>query len=130
MPGNAVLLVARILLAIIFILAGFGKFADIGPTAAMIDGRGLPMSMILAYLTAAFELVAGLAILAGFQTRIAAYLLASFCVVSGLLFHLGGEGQMAMINQIMLMKNLAMAGGFLALSTVGAGSWSVDRRTA
>lgn len=88
------------------------------------------MSMILAYLTAAFELVAGLAILAGFQTRIAAYLLASFCVVSGLLFHLGGEGQMAMINQIMLMKNLAMAGGFLALSTVGAGSWSVDRRTA
>ncbi len=126
MPNNVVLLVARILLAIIFILAGFSKLADAAGTAGMIEARGLPMPLILAYLTGIFELVGGLAILVGFQTRISAYLLAAFCVVSGLLFHLGGD----MANQISLMKNLAMAGGFLALSTIGAGSLSVDRRAA
>ncbi len=80
------------------------------------------------------ELGGGILILIGFQTRLASILLAGFCVISGYLFHfLAVTGDPAnamadMTNQIMFMKNLAIAGGFLALFASGAGAWSVDAK--
>lgn len=134
--NNVVLLVARIFLAVLFILAGFGKLADPGTadaafsTAGMIAGRGLPAPVALAYLAGLVELLGGLAVLVGFQTRIAAWVLAAFSVAAALLFHLGstGDATMDMINQIMLLKNFAIAGGFLVLAVQGAGALSVDAR--
>ena len=107
--NNAIVLVARIFLAAIFVLAGFGKLTDPGSdvpfsTVGMIAGRGLPAPVVLAYLAGLVELLGGLAVLVGFQTRIAAWALALFCIAAGLLFHLGptGDQMMDMINQIML----------------------------
>lgn len=125
MSANLSLLAARILLAIIFILAGVGKFADIGGTAGYIGSVGLPAGTLLAWAAAIFEVVGGIAILAGFQTRLVSYALAAFCVVSGVIFHNNFADQAQMI---MFLKNLAIAGGFLALSVSGAGAWSVDRK--
>lgn len=125
MSNNAVLLVARILLAIIFIMAGLQKFGSIGGTAGYIASVGLPASTLLAWLAAIFETVAGIAILVGFQTRNISYLLALFCVFTGFVFHFQPEDQ---IQMIMFMKNLAIAGGFLALSVAGPGSISVDAK--
>lgn len=138
MAANLQLLVGRILLALIFIFAGLAKLADPGTvenawsTAGMIAGKGLPMPVILAYLAGLLEALGGLAVLIGFQTRIASWILAAFTVVAGLLFHTGatGDAGMDLINQIMLMKNLAIAGGFLALAAHGAGAWSLDARRA
>lgn len=127
MNANVTLLVARILLALIFIMAGLGKFADIGGTAGYIGSVGLPAATLLAWLSAIFETVGGLAILIGFRTREAAWALAAFCVVSALLFHNNFADQMQMI---MFMKNLAMAGGFLVLSVAGPMSLSLDARRA
>jgi putative oxidoreductase len=136
MATNLHLLVGRILLALIFVFAGFAKLADPGTidnawsTAGMIAGKGLPLAVVLAYLAGLVELLGGLAILVGFQTRLAAWALAAFSVAAGLLFHTGttGDAGMDVINQIMLMKNLAIAGGFLALAAHGAGAWSLDAR--
>lgn len=138
MSNNVLLLFARILLAVIFIMAGGSKLADISQTVGMIQNAGLPAANLLAWLAAIFELVAGIAILIGFQTKITAWLLAAFCVIAGVVFHSGpivvpgfSDGANAMLttfNQIMMMKNLAMAGGFLALSISGPGAWSVDGR--
>lgn len=125
MSNNAVLLVARILLAIIFIMAGLQKFGSIGGTAGYIASVGLPASTLLAWLAAIFETVAGIAILVGFQTRNISYVLALFCVFTGFVFHFQPEDQ---IQMIMFMKNLAIAGGFLALSVAGPGSISVDAK--
>jgi len=74
-----------------------------------------------------FEVVAGIAILIGFQTRLVSYALAAFCIVSAAIFHnnLGDQTQ-----SILFMTNLAMAGGYLALSVAGAGTISVDARRA
>jgi putative oxidoreductase len=104
----------------------------------MITQAGLPAAVPLAYLAAIFEVVGGLAILIGFQTRIAAYALALFCIFTAFVFHSGpiaipdfpeGANQLlSVFNQIMMMKNLAIAGGFLALAVAGAGAWSVDGR--
>jgi putative oxidoreductase len=141
MTNNLLLLAARILLSAMFILSGIGKFNDGGATAGMIAGAGLPGPSVLAILAGIFETVAGIAILVGFQTRIVSWVLAAFCVFAGLVFHNGpivipdfpdgANALLTMFNQIMLMKNLSIAGGFLALSVAGAGALSIDgRRTA
>lgn len=123
--NNLLLLAARILLAIIFVLSGVFKLGDIAGTAGYIGSVGLPAATALAWLAAIFETLAGLAILAGFQTRNAAYLLAAFCVFTGFAFHFQPADQMQFVS---FLKNLAIAGGFLALSVAGPGAWSVDAR--
>lgn len=125
MNTSTILLIARILLAIIFILAGFNKFGNIAGTAGYIGSVGLPMGTLLAWGTAIFEVVAGIAILIGFQTKLVSYALAAFCIVSAAIFHNNLGDQM---QSILFMKNLAMAGGYLALSVAGPGSISVDAR--
>ena len=71
------------------------------------------------------ELGGGLAIVLGWQTRLAAYALAGFSVVSGVIFHSNLADQMQMI---LLMKNFAMAGGLLLLAEHGAGAYSLENR--
>ena len=107
-------------------MAGLGKFGDIGGTAGYLSSVGLTAGTLLAWGAAIFETLAGLAILVGFQTRLASWALAAFCVVSGIIFHNNFGDQMQMI---MFMKNLAIAGGFLSLAVSGAGAWSLDART-
>jgi putative oxidoreductase len=138
MTNSIVMLVARILLAVMFIMSGFAKLADPGSTAGMIQGAGLPAATALAYLAGAFELLAGLAVLVGFQTRIAAALLALFCLFTAFVFHSGAinipgfspeaNGMLTMFNSIMMFKNITLAGAYTRLAAVGAGELSIDAR--
>ncbi len=123
--NNALLLAARVLLSFMFIMAGLQKFGDLAGTAGYISSVGLPAGSLLAPLSGLFEVVAGIAVLVGFQTRIAAWLLAAFCVVTSLFFHYAPAD---MMQTLLFTKNLTIAGGFLALSVAGAGAWSVDGR--
>ena len=125
MNSNITLLVARILLAAIFIIAGLNKFGSIDGTAGYIGSVGLPFPTLLAWGTAFFEVIAGVAILAGFKTQLASYALAAFCVASAIIFH-NGFADASQMNA--MMKNFALAGGFLALSVAGAGALSVDAK--
>ncbi|MCY0093907.1 DoxX family protein [Hoeflea ulvae] len=125
MSTNLILLIARILLSIMFIMAGFGKLGAIEGTTGYIASLGLPLPGITVWLTIALEILGGIAILVGFFTRYTAWALAAFCVVTGFLAHYQPADQMQMI---IFMKNIAVAGGFLALSVSGAGGWSVDAR--
>ena len=127
MSNSLVLLVARILMSAIFIIAGLQKLGGIDGTAGYIGSVGLPAPVLLAWASALFETLAGIAILAGYRTREVAWLLSAFCVFTGVVFHFQPSDQMQMIS---FMKNLAIAGGFLALSVAGPGSLSVDRRGA
>jgi putative oxidoreductase len=83
-----------------------------------VPGALLPLVLIT-------ELGGGLAILLGYQLPRVALLLAEFCVVSGAVFHHIFSDQ---TQVIMFMKNLAMAGGFLALYVSGAGPISLDAK--
>ncbi len=127
MTNNQVLLAARILLSVMFIMAGLGKFGDIAGNAAYIGSAGLPAGTLLAWLAAIFETLAGIAILIGFQTRIAALLLALFCAFTAFVFHFQPSD---MMQFTMFLKNLTIAGGFLALWVNGPGTISVDARRA
>ena len=125
MSNSIILLVARILLAVIFILSGVQKFFGLEGTAGYISSVGLPFASLLAVGAAIVETFGGLAILVGFRTREAAWILAAFTLVAGFLFHFQPADQMQMIS---FMKNLAISGGFLALAQIGAGALSLDAR--
>lgn len=135
---SILILVARILLSFMFIMAGFGKLTDPAGTAGMIAGAGMPAATALAYLAGLFELLSGLAVLVGFQLRIAGWLIAAFCVFTGLVFHTGtiaipsfppeANGWINTLNGIMVMKNITLAGAYILLATVGAGAYSIDAR--
>ena len=120
----ALVLVARILASAIFITAGFSKLgAGYAGTQAYMAAIGVPGAMLP--LVIALEIGGGIALLLGFQARLAAFALAVFCVISGMLFHSGAD----QMQQIMFMKNLAMAGGLLAFTVFGAGRLSLDGET-
>lgn len=111
----------RILMSAIFIMAGINKIGGYTATQGYMESVGVP-GMLLPFVIA-LEIGGGLAVLLGWQTRIAAFLLAGFSVLSALIFHFNFGDQM---QSILFMKNLAMAGGLLFLVTAGAGNWSID----
>ncbi|MGW8227299.1 MAG: DoxX family protein [Gammaproteobacteria bacterium] len=116
-------LAGRILLAHIFLLAGVNKITGYSGTQGYMEAMGVP-GMLLP-LVIILEIGGALALIAGWQTRLAAYALALFSIVSALIFHSNLGDQMQMI---LFMKNWAMAGGLLVLAANGAGAFSLDNR--
>jgi putative oxidoreductase len=125
--GSVTILLGRILLAVIFLLSGFGKLTAISGTAGYFGALGLPVPTVTAVVVGLIELLGGLAILLGFQTRIAAWVLAIFTIATGLVAHTGWADQMQMIQ---FLKNLAITGGFILLASSGAGAYSIDAKRA
>ena len=123
--NGAVLVLARLLISIMYIFAGFGKLTDIAGTAGWFGSIGLPAPTIVAVLVGLLELVGGLAILVGFKTRIAAVALALFTIAATLIAHTNFADQ---IQMLMFLKNLSVTGGLLVLASFGAGALSVDAR--
>jgi len=116
------LLLARILMPILFITAGWGKITGYAGTQQYMEAMGVPGFMLP--LVILLEFGGGLAILFGFLTRFTALFTAAFTVLTAFLFHSNfAEG----VNQLMFMKNLSIAGGFLVLGLVGPGAYSIDR---
>lgn len=122
--NSVLILAARLLAAWIFISAGLGKTgAAYAGTAGYMESVGLPGALLP--LVILLEVGGGLALVAGFQTRLAALALAIFSIVSAFVFHSAADP----MQQIMFMKNLAMAGGLLAFTVFGAGRLSLDAET-
>lgn len=115
-------LLGRIMLALIFILAGLGKIQDPAGTAGYIQSVGLPG--VLVWPTIALELLGGLAIIIGFKVRYAAFALAGFTVLAAIIFHHNFADQMQMI---MFLKDISMAGGLLLLAVGGKTAFSLDK---
>ncbi|WP_112663111.1 DoxX family protein [Microvirga flavescens] len=126
---DILLLVGRILLVLAFISTGFSKFMNLGGTANYIASSGLPAPFVLAVLSGLVELGCGLAILVGYQTRLAALGLALFTLATIPFFHhfWNMTDQARMANEIQAWKNLSLVGAFLMLAGVGAGRLSIDR---
>lgn len=108
-----IIVIGRIMLALIFVLAGVSKIADPAGTMGYMAAMGVPTTLY--YPTIALEVFGGLAIMAGYKVRYAAIALAVFSVVAAVIFHNNFADKMQMI---LFMKNIAMAGGLLILSTI------------
>jgi putative oxidoreductase len=125
-------LAGRILLALMFVLAGFSKIAGFAGTVGYMQSKGMPAAELLASLTIVLEIGGGLALMFGFMTRWAALALAAFTLLASLIFHnfwAVPEAQ-KMVQNLMFMKNLSVIGGLLVLAAVGPGNWSLDAKRA
>ena len=116
-------LIGRIMLALIFILAGVGKISDPAGTIGYMQSAGVPG--ILLWPTIALEVIGGICLAIGFKTRLAAFALAGFSLLAAALFHSNFADQMQMI---LCLKNIAIAGGLLLLGVSGFTAYSVDNR--
>ena len=120
---NTAELTGRILMATLFVLAGFGKITQYAGTQGYMAAMGVPGAMLP--LVIALELGGGLALIAGFQTRLIALALAGFSLASAVIFHSNLADQTMFI---MFFKNVSMAGGFLIIAAHGPGAFSLDRK--
>lgn len=120
--------IGRLLIATPFLLAGPGKLMAPKATAAYMATGGLPENAMLAIGTGSFEIVAGVAILLGYQARWAAIALAVFTLLASLLFHpyWSVPADQQVVQQLLFSKNIAIIGSLLFLTAIGAGPWSVD----
>ena len=125
-------LIARFLLALMFLLAGLNKFGGLEGTAGYIASKGLPMPQLLALGTAALEVVGAVLLIVGWQARWAALALAAFTLLASVLFHnfWAMPAEQQMMQQLMFMKNLSVVGGLLVVFGLGAGTLSLDHRRA
>jgi len=129
-------LVGRFLLALIFVLSGFGKLANFSGTAGFMAHSGMPQALVYPGLIVSIlaELGLGFLIVVGYKARIAAILLFLWLIPVTIMFHFipwreavaHGDKMGAMMQQINYMKNISIMGGLLLLASFGAGAWSVD----
>ncbi|CAJ1847154.1 DoxX family protein [Aeromonas veronii] len=120
---DVALLAGRVLLALMFVMAGWSKIGGYAGTQGYMEAMGVPGFMLP--LVILLELGGGLAVVLGLFTRSLAVLLAGFTLMAAFIFHYQPAEQMQML---MFMKNVSVAGGFLALAAAGAGAFSVDAR--
>ncbi|SPE28549.1 putative quinol oxidase subunit [Burkholderiales bacterium] len=118
-------LAGRVLLAVLFLIAGIGKISGYAATQGYMASQGVPGALLP--LVIATELGGGALIVIGLWTRWVAVALAGFTLLAAILFHGNSSDQM---QQIMFLKDVSIAGAFLLLVANGAGAWSVDARRA
>lgn len=133
---------ARILIPLLFIVAGAGKFMAIAGFAKVLEAKGLPVPdqiadwtglpkfEALAYLVAGVELIGGLLLLFGLATRFAAVVLCLFTLGTIYVSHhfWTMDGAALDANMTQALKNLAICGGLLLLAVGGGGPVSLDAR--
>jgi uncharacterized membrane protein YphA (DoxX/SURF4 family) len=126
--SDAILLAARLCLGAVFIYSGATKLFDWNGTLAEFGGLGLPMVPAAAALTIAVQLVAGLGVALGWQTRAMAMALALFTIAATLVGHRfwtmsGIEFQHQFTTAL---EHLAIVGGFVLLAALGPGRLSLN----
>ena len=115
--------IGRFLLAMMFLMSGLSKIGNFAGTQGYMEAMGVPGALLP--IVIALEVLGGLAIIIGWQTKITSFALAGFCVVSAALFHNDFSNQSEMI---MFMKNVTISGGFLLLIAHGPGAYALDNR--
>jgi putative oxidoreductase len=117
-------LIGRILLTLLFFVAGYNKLMNVAGTAGYFGKLGLPMPDLTVWLVIAVELVGGLLILIGWKTRLVAWIMAIFTVATAVIGH---KFWVDPSQATQFLKNLAIAGGFLMLAYAGPGKISADK---
>jgi putative oxidoreductase len=127
--SSVVLLIARLMIAVMFLSSGWDALSNISGTASYFEGLGFPLPTIVALGTGVFEIVMGVLLVAGYQTTIVCVVLALFALAATWMGHYpfaftADPGAFA--HKQALVKDIAVAGGLLALALHGGGALSID----
>src|SRR5258708_18301579 len=126
---GAVVVLGRFFFALIFLMAGANHFSR--QTIAFAASQGVPLASIAVPLSGVLSIAGGLSILLGYRAKLGAWLIVLFLVPVTVMIHkfwLVQDPMMAQIQMILFMRNVAMLGGALLISQLGAGPFSLDAR--
>tara|TARA_B100001758_G_scaffold228320_1_gene222402 strand:+ start:669 stop:1046 length:378 start_codon:yes stop_codon:yes gene_type:complete len=101
----------RIFISSLFIIEAIKKFLFKEETIFYMTDYGVPE--ILFYPSLIFELLFPILLIIGYQTRTAAFAMFIFTIIVSIIFHNNFENQ---VQLMALLKNLAIAGGFLIIA--------------
>lgn len=122
MIGDLATLIGRCLIAALFLGGAMQKAFEPSPAIALLAAQGWPDWLIWPALI--FNLVAGLALLAGVWVTPFASLLAGYCALTSL-FHFIPDDPWQMS---IFVKNWAIAGGCLVLAAHGPGRFALSQK--
>ena len=127
---NLLALAGRILVALIFVISGFGKIGGFEGVTGYIASKGLPMPAVLAALTIALELGGGILLIVGYKVRVVAILFFLWLIPTTLIFHKfwGIDAAQAQNQMNNFMKNVSIMGAMLLITAFGPGAYSMDKR--
>jgi putative oxidoreductase len=114
------ILVGRSLLGLMFLFAGYGMFVQGAEgTSAYYASVGVPMAALAYWLVLAVKILGGLGLVLGYRVGAAAAALIAFTLLATYFGHSDVSDPM---NQMAIMKNLAIVGGLLYVMAYGAGT--------
>lgn len=121
-------LAGRILIAMIFVLSGFGKIAGFEGTVGYIASKGLPLPQLAGIGAIIVEVGGGIFLILGWKARWAAAAMLVFTAIAAFIFHnfWAVPPDQAQNQMIHFMKNISMAGGLLFVVIHGSGALSMD----
>jgi putative oxidoreductase len=127
---NELLLVARILLMILFVMFGWSKLTDFSVTVAYMARVGAPVPTLAAIIAVVMEFAVGIAIVVGFYARPLAFALAIYTLGTAIIGHhyWNMTGMERYANLVNFYKNISIIGGLLLLTVTGPGKYSLDRK--
>jgi putative oxidoreductase len=128
--NHSAMLVGRILLSLVFLIAGYRKLMGVAASAGYFAKLGFPMPEVMVWVAIAIELGGAILLIVGWKTRWVAWLLALFTVIAAFAAHRFWEVDAAQYANQMnhFLKNIAIVGGFIILAATGPGALSVDGR--
>ena len=126
--ADGILLAARILLALLFLIFGWQKLLDYSGTVQYMIHVGAPLPALATVIAIVMEFFVSIAIILGVATRPLAALLALYTLGTALIGHRywSMTGMARMENEINFYKNISIIGGLLALYVTGGGRYAID----
>jgi len=123
-------LIGRILIAFIFLFAGFGKVTGFEGTVGYIASKGLPLPQLAAIAAIIVELGGSIMLIVGWNARLAAAAMFVFTAMTALFFHnfWAVPADLAQNQMIHFMKNISMMGGLLYVVVHGSGPLSLSQK--
>lgn len=120
-------LIARILLATVFLFSGIEKATHYQRTLQEFERESIPLRPASVVFTIALHIIAPLCLIAGWFVSEMAIALAVFTVAATVLVHhfwtMQGDERLARTR--IALSNLAVIGGLLLLAAAGPGKWTL-----
>ena len=127
---HALNLIGRLLVVALFLPAGIAKLAGFEGTVGYFTSLGMSTPTLAVVVAIVVEVLGGLALLVGFQTRAVAIIMAIFTLAASITGHAywSAPAESAFVVQLLFFKNIAVIGGLLVIASAGAGRFSFDGR--
>ena len=121
---------ARLLICLIFIQGAFGKIFGWSGQAEYMASHGMRFIPPLLAAALVIEVVGVLALLTGYQARLAGFVMFIYLGIVSVTLHnfWAATGMGAATGQTQFLKNAGIMGGLLMIAAYGPGRWALSTR--